>query len=60
MIKAENIAKNIIKENYDFGFMHIKAVDDAGHDKSLEIKRNFLKKINESLIYLFDCLNGEE
>ena len=57
MIKAENIAINITKEKYEFGFMHIKAVDDAGHDKSLEIKRDFLRKINESLIHLFDCLN---
>jgi len=23
---------------YDFGFVHIKAVDDAGHDKKLDIK----------------------
>ena len=25
-------------DEYDFGFVHIKAVDDAGHDKDLEIK----------------------
>lgn len=40
--------------------MHIKAVDDAGHDKSLEIKNTFLKKINESLIHLFNCLNEDK
>ena len=72
MIKAENVAKNLKKKGkfvvtletkllflleYDFGFMHIKAVDDAGHDKSLEIKNTFLRKINESLIHLFNCLN---
>lgn len=28
----------ITSEDYDFGFMHIKAVDDAGHDKRLDIK----------------------
>jgi len=30
-------AAEIINE-YDFGFVHIKAVDDAGHDKDLGIK----------------------
>jgi len=30
-------AAKIIDE-YDFGFVHIKAVDDAGHDKDLKIK----------------------
>lgn len=25
-------------DDYDFGFVHIKAVDDAGHDKDLNIK----------------------
>ena len=24
--------------NYDFGFVHVKGVDDAGHDKSFDIK----------------------
>jgi 2,3-bisphosphoglycerate-independent phosphoglycerate mutase len=28
----------ITSEEFDFGFMHIKAVDDAGHDKRLDIK----------------------
>lgn len=27
-----------IAHEYDFGFVHIKAVDDAGHDKDLKIK----------------------
>lgn len=24
--------------DYDFGFVHVKAVDDAGHDKNLQMK----------------------
>lgn len=32
---AENLLKN---EGYDFGFVHIKAVDDAGHDKNVKLK----------------------
>jgi 2,3-bisphosphoglycerate-independent phosphoglycerate mutase len=25
-------------KDYDFGFVHVKGVDDAGHDKSFDIK----------------------
>lgn len=32
---AENIVKS---EDYDFGFVHIKAIDDAGHDKDANLK----------------------
>ncbi len=34
--KMERAAREVIQnENgYDFGFVHIKAVDDAGHDKN--------------------------
>jgi hypothetical protein len=30
---------------YDFGFIHIKAVDDAGHDKRLDLKVGDCSKI---------------
>jgi hypothetical protein len=36
--KARRTAEMITSDDYDFGFMHIKAVDDAGHDKRLDIK----------------------
>ena len=35
MIKG---AETISSGNYDYGFIHIKAIDDAGHDKNLQIK----------------------
>jgi len=31
---------------YDFGFVHVKAVDDAGHDKNVALKVEFLEKID--------------
>ena len=34
-LKAVSIFK--IKD-YEFGFVHVKAVDDAGHDKNINIK----------------------
>ena len=31
---------------YRFGFLHIKAIDDAGHDRRLDIKLDFLARID--------------
>lgn len=36
---AENLLR---KEGYDFGFVHIKAIDDAGHDKNGNLKVKIL------------------
>lgn len=36
--KALKAVELISKEEYDYGFVHIKAIDDAGHDKNLKIK----------------------
>ena len=38
--KCTRAAKEFIenKNHYDFGFVHVKAVDDAGHYKDLAIK----------------------
>jgi 2,3-diphosphopglycerate-independent phosphoglycerate mutase len=36
--KFESAEKLLKSENYDFGFVHIKAVDDAGHDKNADLK----------------------
>ncbi|KAI8338660.1 2,3-bisphosphoglycerate-independent phosphoglycerate mutase-domain-containing protein [Chlamydoabsidia padenii] len=33
-------------EHYDFGFLHIKAVDDAGHDRNVDYKCKFIEKID--------------
>ncbi|EKX49751.1 hypothetical protein GUITHDRAFT_157400 [Guillardia theta CCMP2712] len=34
---------------YELGFVHVKAVDDAGHDKSAELKLKFLKKVDNMI-----------
>ena len=38
--KTTRAAKEMIenRNGYDFGFVHVKAVDDAGHDKNKQIK----------------------
>ena len=36
--KAAAIAKALAEDSNDFGFLHVKAVDDTGHDKLLALK----------------------
>ena len=36
--KAETLAAALTSGQYDFGFLHIKAVDDTGHDQQPVLK----------------------
>ena len=36
-------------DEFDFGFLHVKAVDDAGHDKNAALKVHFLQEIDAML-----------
>lgn len=36
--KAEAICDCMINRYYNFGFLHIKGVDDAGHDRNINYK----------------------
>lgn len=36
--KGNAAVKALGNEAYDFGFLHIKAVDDAGHDRNVDYK----------------------
>lgn len=36
--KAEVICSALTHQGYDFGFVHVKAVDDTGHDRRVEMK----------------------
>eukprot|EP00823_Brevimastigomonas_motovehiculus_P001397 TRINITY_DN11918_c0_g1_i1.p1 TRINITY_DN11918_c0_g1~~TRINITY_DN11918_c0_g1_i1.p1 ORF type:complete len:484 (-),score=52.83 TRINITY_DN11918_c0_g1_i1:428-1879(-) len=47
--KAETFVQNLTRKDYDFGFLHVKAVDDAGHDKDIKKKVFFLKKCDSML-----------
>jgi 2,3-diphosphopglycerate-independent phosphoglycerate mutase len=50
-LEAKEIAfiKAMKSDAYDFGFLHIKAVDDCGHDKNFKLKVEFLEKIDKML-----------
>jgi 2,3-bisphosphoglycerate-independent phosphoglycerate mutase len=52
--KMTTMASTIAK--YDFGFVHIKAVDDAGHDKSLSHKVEQLEKSDKAIGTLLDSV----
>ncbi|KAI9264939.1 2,3-bisphosphoglycerate-independent phosphoglycerate mutase-domain-containing protein [Phascolomyces articulosus] len=44
---------------YDFGFLHIKAVDDAGHDRNIDYKIKFLEKIDKMMGDIIRQLNED-
>ena len=48
------------QQDYGFGFIHIKAVDDAGHDKNVDLKVKFLTQINHCLGLLIQGLQDHE
>ncbi|DAZ99203.1 TPA: hypothetical protein N0F65_008236 [Lagenidium giganteum] len=45
--KAETAVKTLAEEKHDFAFVHVKAVDDAGHDKDVQKKVHFIEKCDE-------------
>lgn len=49
-----------IAHEYDFGFVHIKAVDDAGHDKDLKMKIEQLEKVDRAIGLLLDDLRSKD
>ncbi len=57
--KQEYCCKTIKQEEYDFGFLHIKAVDDSGHDGNLSLKISLLEKIDQMMGKLIQDLCQE-
>ena len=57
--KMETAVKAIKEDKYDFGFVHVKAVDDAGHDKNSQIKVEQLEKTDKAIKLLIDGLKDE-
>lgn len=49
-----------IAHEYDFGFVHIKAVDDAGHDKDLKVKIEQLEKSDRAIGNLIHDLRQKD
>ena len=50
MSKSETMAATFARRpDYGFGFLHIKAVDDTGHDKNVDLKVSFIEKTDRML-----------
>jgi 2,3-diphosphopglycerate-independent phosphoglycerate mutase len=52
--KAETALAALADETkqFEFGFVHVKAVDDAGHDKDVDKKIHFIEKADEMIARL--------
>lgn len=48
-VPGEDEPKPGISDGYDFGFLHIKAIDDAGHDKASVFKVRGLEAVDRAL-----------
>eukprot|EP00887_Chlorella_sp_A99_P007404 scaffold2.g7404.t1 len=48
------------KEGYDFGFLHVKAVDDTGHDRLVGIKVRYLEVVDAMVGQLLRLLVAAE
>lgn len=46
-------------QRYEFGFVHVKAVDDAGHDKDVEKKIHFIQKADEMIARIIEGVQGQ-
>lgn len=57
--KQEACCRYIMGDEYDFGFLHIKSVDDAGHDGNFDLKVNLLQDIDKMLGNMLSTLRAD-
>jgi len=56
-LKTEKAAEIITSDKgYNFAFVHVKAIDDTGHDKDLEKKNYYFQKADEMIKTLIENL----
>ena len=44
--KGRAAVQKLTKEDYDFGFLHIKAVDETGHDRDVDLEVTLLERLD--------------
>lgn len=49
IVPGEDEPKPGLETGYDFGFLHIKAIDDAGHDKAVWLKVHGLEAVDKMI-----------
>ncbi|KAI9175774.1 hypothetical protein H9P43_006138 [Blastocladiella emersonii ATCC 22665] len=59
MAKVNRAVELIQSGDYDFGFVHFKAVDDAGHDRDVEKKVHFLQLIDSAIGHAVKALDAD-
>ncbi|KAF4322984.1 hypothetical protein JM18_000290 [Phytophthora kernoviae] len=57
--KAETALKLLSGDDFDFGFVHVKAVDDAGHDRDVAKKVHFIERADEMISRLVEGIHAE-
>ncbi|CAH0477071.1 unnamed protein product [Peronospora belbahrii] len=57
--KAETTLQLLRGGKYDFGFVHVKAVDDAGHDRDVEKKLHFIEQSDEMISLLLEGIHTD-
>ncbi|CAI5493393.1 unnamed protein product [Closterium sp. Naga37s-1] len=55
-VPGEEEPRQGCSEGYEFAFLHIKAVDDAGHDKAVDLKVRALEAVDRMVGQLAHCL----
>ena len=58
--KASKAAELLTTDAYDFGFVHVKATDDAGHDKSHELKTQQLEKCDAMIATFIEAFRNQK
>lgn len=62
LISKADTALHIFGEKdsaYDFGFVHVKAVDDAGHDRDVAKKVHFIEKADAMIARLIEGIHAQ-
>ncbi|KAK9802767.1 hypothetical protein WJX73_010854 [Symbiochloris irregularis] len=58
--KAEAVAQALVSGSFDFAFLHVKAVDDAGHDRLPWLKMKFIEAVDQMVLHLLVRLSQAE
>uniref|UniRef100_H3GHD3 Metalloenzyme domain-containing protein n=1 Tax=Phytophthora ramorum TaxID=164328 RepID=H3GHD3_PHYRM len=57
--KAETALELLHGGEFDFGFVHVKAVDDAGHDRDVAKKVHFIERADEMIALLLEGIHAQ-
>ncbi len=53
MAQAVGFVEAMMNSDHDFGFCHCKVIDDAGHDGNIDLKIDFLQRVDEAIGHMW-------